>query len=154
MWASFELLRVVCTTDSEFSGIDKLSLPVTTRVVAQARRNRPLTPEPKALNGVRSRERIRVEHAIGHRKPYRVASETYRGHDDRYDETMAVAVVAGLVNLRVYDRIEPRQGSTFSPGSPLFPRRRAEPARPISRRLNPYRATGLQTVLAQTSFGP
>lgn len=108
VWASFAQLRVVCTTDSGFSGIDKLALPVTTRVVEQARRHRPLTPEQKALNRVRSRARIRVEHAIGHRKQYRVASEIYRGRDERYDETMNV--VAGLVNLRVYDRIEARTG--------------------------------------------
>jgi hypothetical protein len=106
--ASFERLRVVCTTDSGFTGIEKLSLPCTTRVVARARRNHPLSPEQEVLNRVRSRERIRVEHAIGHRKRYRVASEVYRNRDGDYDGAMDV--VAGLVNLRVYDRIEEQTG--------------------------------------------
>jgi hypothetical protein len=106
--ASFAWLRVTCTTDSGFSGIERLSLPVTTRVVAQARRDRPLTPEQRVLNRVRSRARIRVEHAIGHRKRYRIASSVYRNRDGDYDGAMDV--VAGLVNLRVYDRIEERTG--------------------------------------------
>lgn len=108
LWESVERLRVTCYADSGFSGIETLSLPATTRVTAQARRNRPLTPEQKALNRVRSRVRIRVEHAIGHRKRYRVASSVYRGSDATYDGAMTV--VAGLVNLGVYDRIKAQTG--------------------------------------------
>ena len=108
LWASVERLRVVCYADSGFSGIEKLSLPATTRVTAQARRDRPLTAEQKTLNRVRSQVRIRVEHAIGHRKQYRVASGIYRGADATYDRTMNV--VAGLVNLRQYDRIKSQTG--------------------------------------------
>jgi hypothetical protein len=108
LWSSVEPLRVTCYADSGFSGIDKLSLPATTRVSAQARRNRPLTPEQKVLNRVRSQVRIKVEHAIGHRKRYRVASSVYRGADGTYDGVMNV--VAGLVNLRVYDQIKLRTG--------------------------------------------
>lgn len=104
----FEGLRVVCTTDSGFTGIEKLSLPITTRVVERARRNHPLSPEQKVLNRVRSRQRIRVEHAIGHRKQYRIASSVYRNRDEHYDGAMNV--VAGLVNLRVYDRIAQQTG--------------------------------------------
>ena len=106
LWSAVERLRVVCYADSGFSGIETLSLPATTRVVAQARRNRPLTAEQKTLNRVRSQVRIRVEHAIGHRKRYRVASSLYRGSDASYDGAMNV--VAGLVNLGVYDRIKVR----------------------------------------------
>lgn len=108
LWSALERLRVTCYADSGFSGIEKLSLPATTRVVAQARRTRPLTAEQKVLNRVRSQVRIRVEHTIGHRKRYRVASSVYRGSDATYDGAMTV--VAGLVNLRQYDRIKTRTG--------------------------------------------
>ncbi len=108
LWASIEHLRVTCYGDSGFSGMDALSLPATTRVTAQARRNHPLTAEQKTLNRVRSQVRIQVEHTIGHRKRYRVASSIYRGSDASYDGVMNV--VAGLVNLRQYDRIEAQTG--------------------------------------------
>lgn len=101
-------LRVVATTDSGFTGIDKLSLPCATRVVERARRGHPLTPEQKVLNRVRSRERIQVEHTIGRRKKYRIASGVYRGADEDYDGAMNV--VGGLVNLRAYDRIAQQTG--------------------------------------------
>lgn len=101
-------LRVVATTDSGFTGIDKLSLPIPTRLVQRARRNHPLTPEQKVLNRVRSRERIQVEHTIGRRKKYRIASGVYRNADADYDGAMNV--VGGLVNLRAYDRIACQTG--------------------------------------------
>ena len=81
---------------------------MTTRVVERARRNHPLSPEQKVLNRVRSRERIRVEHIIGHRKKYRIASLVYRNADQDYDGAMNV--VGGLVNLRAYDRIAQETG--------------------------------------------
>ena len=101
-------LRVVATTDSGFTGIEKLSLPISTRLVQRARRNHPLSPEQKVLNRVRSRERIQIEHTIGRRKKYRIASAVYRNADADYDEAMNV--VGGLVNLRAYDRIACQTG--------------------------------------------
>ena len=103
MFEQLRSLRVVGTTDSGFTGIDKLSLPMTTRVVERARRGHSLTPAQKLLNRVRSRERIQVEHTIGRRKKYRIASAVYRNADRDYDGAMNV--VGGLVNLRAYDRI-------------------------------------------------
>ena len=108
LFEQLRALRVVATTDSGFTGIDKLSLPMTTRVVERARRNHPLTPAQKVLNRVRSRERIQVEHTIGRRKKYRIASAVYRNADADYDPTMNV--VGGLVNLRAYDRIASQTG--------------------------------------------
>ena len=101
-------LRIVGTTDSGFTGIDKLSLPISTRIVERARRGHPLTPEQKVLNRVRSRERIQVEHTIGRRKKYRIASGVYRNADQDYDGAMNI--VGGLVNLRAYDRIASETG--------------------------------------------
>lgn len=108
MLEQFGALRVVATTDSGFTGIDKLSLPISTRVVERARRGHPLTLEQKVLNRVRSRERIEVEHTIGRRKKYRIASDVYRNRDQHYDAVMNV--VGGLVNLRAYDRIASQTG--------------------------------------------
>ena len=108
MFEQLRSLRVVGTTDSGFTGIDKLSLPMTIRVVERARRNHPLSPAQKVLNRVRSRERIKVEHTIGHRKKYRIASLVYRNADQDYDGVMNV--VGGLVNLRAYDRIAQETG--------------------------------------------
>ena len=104
----FRALRIVATADSGFTGIDKLSLPMSTRLVERARRGHPLTSEQKILNRVRSRERVRVEHTIGRRKQYRIASQLYRNADQIYDRVMHV--VAGLVNLRAYDRIAGQTG--------------------------------------------
>ena len=64
--------------------------------------------EQKVLNRVRSRERIKVEHMIGQRKKYRIASLVYRNADADYDGAMNV--VGGLVNLRAYDRIAHQTG--------------------------------------------
>lgn len=108
MLEQFGALRVVATTDSGFTGIERLSLPCSTRVVERARRGHPLSPEQKVLNRVRSRERIQVEHTIGRRKKYRIASAVYRNADEHYDGAMEV--VAGLVNLRAYDRIAAATG--------------------------------------------
>ena len=108
MLEQFRALRVVATTDSGFTGIDKLSLPISTRVVERARRGHRLSPEQKVLNHVRSRERIQIEHTIGRRKKYRIASAVYRNRDADYDEAMNV--VGGLVNLRAYDRIAQHTG--------------------------------------------
>ena len=108
MFDRLRALRVVATTDSGFTGIDKLSLPISMRVVERARRGHPLTSEQKVLNRVRSRERIQVEHTIGRRKKYRIASLVYRNAEADYDPTMNV--VGGLVNLRAYDRIARETG--------------------------------------------
>jgi hypothetical protein len=108
MLEQFRALRVVVTTDSGFTGIEKLSLPISTRVVERARRGHPLSTEQKVLNRVRSRERIQVEHTIGRRKKYRIASAVYRNADEDYDGAMNV--VGGLVNLRAYVRIAQQTG--------------------------------------------
>jgi len=108
MLEQFRGLGVVATTDRGFTGISDLSLPITTRVVERSRRNHPLTVEQKVLNRVRSRERIQVEHTMGRRKKYRIASSVYRNADQYYDGVMNL--VGGLVNLRAYDRIAEKTG--------------------------------------------
>lgn len=100
--------RATCYLDSGFQGIADLALPVTLRLIDRARRNHPLTAAQQAINRLRSQTRIRGEHTIARRKKYRIAAEEYRNRDDRYDQTMTL--VAGLVNLRAYERIFQRTG--------------------------------------------
>ncbi|MBI4550759.1 MAG: transposase [Candidatus Latescibacteria bacterium] len=95
--------RVSLYGDSGFQGMADLGLPVEVRLMARARRNHPLTTEQQQLNRLRSHTRVRIEHTLSRRKKYRIAAEEYRNRDRDYDPTMNL--VAGLVNLRAYDRI-------------------------------------------------
>jgi len=106
--AEFKDYRVTIYGDSGFDGMRALRLPVTVRLNERARRNHPLTRDQKKLNRLRSATRIEIEHTFSRRKKYRIAAETYRNCDEDYDSTMSV--VAGLVNLRAYDRIFQRTG--------------------------------------------
>lgn len=61
-------------------------------------RNAELTETQKAENRTKASERIRVEHAIGGMKRYRILSERLRVHDnDIYDDILCVC--AGLWNF-------------------------------------------------------
>lgn len=51
---------------------------------------------------------IKIEHTFSRRKKYQIAALIYRNRDEDYDRTMNI--VAGLVNLRAYDRIFQRTG--------------------------------------------
>lgn len=104
----FKDYRVTLYGDSGFDGMKAMGLPVTVRLNEKARRNHPLTREQKKLNRLRSSTRIRVEHIFSRRKKYGIASDIYRNRDEDYDQTMNI--VAGLVNLRAYDRIFQRTG--------------------------------------------
>ncbi len=107
----FEGFRVTGYVDGGFQGIKDLNLPIDIKQVERARRNHPLTPYQKQINHLRSQKRIAVEHTISRRKKYRIADHTYRNHDDLYDKAMSI--VAGLVNLRAYERIEKMTGLTI-----------------------------------------
>jgi hypothetical protein len=94
--------------DSGFQGMQGMGLPVEVRLVERGRRNHPLKREQKKLNSLRSSTRVKIEHTISRRKKYRIAGEEYRNRDEDYDQTMAI--IAGLVNLRAYERIFQRTG--------------------------------------------
>ncbi len=104
----FTAYRVTLYGDSGFDGMVDLGLPVTVRLNEKARRNHPLSREQKKLNRLRSATRIEIEHTFSRRKKYRIASDIYRNRDEDYDQAMNV--VAGLVNLRAYERIFQRTG--------------------------------------------
>lgn len=99
----FQQQRVSLYGDSGFQGMQEMDLGVEVRLIQRARRNHPLTRDEKKLNQLRSSTRVKVEHTIGRRKKYRIASEEYRNRDRDYDQTMNI--VAGLVNLRAYERV-------------------------------------------------
>jgi len=94
--------------DSGFQGMQDMKLPVEVRLIQRARRNHPLNRDEKKLNKLRSSTRVKVEHTISRRKKYRIAAEEYRNRDSDYDQTMGI--VAGLVNLRAYERVFQRTG--------------------------------------------
>jgi hypothetical protein len=100
--------RVTVYGDSGFDGMKDLGLPVEVRLNEKARRNHPLTREQKKLNRLRSSTRIEIEHTFSRRKKYQIASDIYRNRDEDYDQAMNI--VAGLVNLRAYERIFQRTG--------------------------------------------
>ena len=104
----FKDYRVTLYGDSGFDGMSRMGLPVTVRLNERARRGSPLTREQRKLNRLRSRTRIEIEHTLSRRKKYQIAAEVYRNRDEDYDRTMNI--VAGLVNLRAYDRIFQRTG--------------------------------------------
>src|SRR5215211_4572190 len=104
----FKDYRVTMYGDSGFDGMGDMNLPLTVRLNERARRNHPLTRKQKELNRLRSSTRIKIEHTFSRRKKYGIASDIYRNRDEDYDQTMNI--VAGLVNLRAYDRIFQRTG--------------------------------------------
>jgi len=104
----FRDYRVTMYGDSGFDGMSAMGLPVEVRLNEKARRNHPLTREQKKLNRLRSSTRIEIEHTFSRRKKYQIAADIYRNRDEDYDQTMNV--VAGLVNLRAYERIFHRTG--------------------------------------------
>ena len=100
--------RASLSGDSGFQGMEAMGLPVEVRLLQRARRNHPLTREQKSLNRLRASQRVKIEHTLSRRKKYRIASEEYRNRDQEYDPTMTI--VAGLVNLRAYERIFQKTG--------------------------------------------
>jgi len=100
--------RVSMYGDSGFQGMADMSLPLEIRLIERARRNHPLSRDQKKLNSLRSSMRVKIEHTISRRKKYRIAGEQYRNRDEDYDQRMNI--VAGLVNLRAYERVFQRAG--------------------------------------------
>lgn len=98
-YKEFKEHRASLYGDSGCQGMPEMDLGIEVRLIQRARSNHALTRDEKKLNQLRSSTRVKVEHTIGRRKKYRLASEEYRNRDSDYDQTMNP--VAGLVNLRV-----------------------------------------------------
>jgi hypothetical protein len=104
----FASMRASLYGDSGFQGMGEMGLPVEVRLIQRARRNHPLSRDQKKLNLLRSSTRVKIEHTFSRRKKYRIAGEEYRNRDEDYDQTMNI--VAGLMNLRAYERVFQRTG--------------------------------------------
>ena len=104
----FGSIRASLYGDSGFQGMAEMGLPVEVRLIERARRNHPLSRDQKKLNQLRSSMRVKIEHTFSRRKKYRIAGEQYRNRDEDYDQTMNI--VAGLMNLRAYERVFQRTG--------------------------------------------
>lgn len=109
----FDGLNIKTYVDSGFQGINNLELPknIEIRQIHKGFRNNPLTNNQKAINKLRGSIRVKIEHAIGREKKYKIASDIYRNPDKDYDSIMNI--VAGLVNLRFIDNINQTTGGNF-----------------------------------------
>ena len=86
--------------DTGFQGVQKDRSPGKIHMPSKASKNKPLTEEQKQNNHVIGSFRVVVEHAIGHMKISRAASDTWRGKKGGLDDTVNL-IAAGLWNFRL-----------------------------------------------------
>lgn len=86
-------------TDTGFEGIDKLRDDVVIRKPKKKRKNRKLNGGEKLGNHLISSERVKVEHAIGGMKRFRIVSDIFRGISHSMNTTFEIA--CGLWNLHI-----------------------------------------------------
>lgn len=84
--------------DSGYQGADKEGEGRDIRLPDKATKLRPLTEAQKAANRALSKVRVRVEHALGRLKCFRILSDRFRHRLSSYDEIFDT--VAGLVNFK------------------------------------------------------
>lgn len=95
--------EVEALLDSGYQGVQKDHPERKIHLPKKATKLHPLGEEAKALNRALSSERVRVEHAIGRLKFFKILSERFRHALDSYDEIFSV--VAGLVNFMRIERL-------------------------------------------------
>ena len=89
--------EVEVLADSGYQGAEKLSEGQKIRLPVKATKLRALSESQKAANRALSKVRVRVEHAIGRLKCFRILSDRFRHRLSSYDEIFDT--VAGLVNF-------------------------------------------------------
>jgi hypothetical protein len=89
-------------TDTGFEGIDKLREDLKIRKPKKKPRHRKLNGGEKLGNRLISRERVKVEHAIGGIKRFRIVSQIFRGINHSMDTVFEIA--CGLWNYIVKKR--------------------------------------------------
>ena len=92
----------ICLVDSGYQGLDKLH--ANTLGPYKARRGRPLERWQKRFNRSLARMRVKVEHAIGALKRFRILAERYRGRRRRFG--LRFNLIAGLHNHMLALRFE------------------------------------------------
>lgn len=85
--------------DTGFEGIDKLDDKLNIRKPKKKPRSRKLNGGEKRGNRIISSERVKVEHAIGGIKKFKIASSIYRGISTPMD--IAIQVACGLWNFHI-----------------------------------------------------
>jgi hypothetical protein len=96
-----ELLSVRCPVyiDTGFEGIKKLCPKANIKKPKKKPKRRKLNGGEKLGNRIISRERVKVEHAIGGMKKFKISSQAFRGITFSMSEVFKVT--AGLWNLHV-----------------------------------------------------
>lgn len=88
--------------DTGFEGINKLCPDCKIKKPKKKTKNKKLNGGEKLGNRLISRERVKVEHAIGGVKKYKIASSNFRGINQSMDDILKVA--CSLWNLHVYEK--------------------------------------------------
>lgn len=91
--------KIPVYTDTGFEGIDKLRDNITIRKPKKKRMKRKLNGGEKLGNRLISRERVKVEHAIGGIKRFKIVSSIFRGITHSMNTTMEIA--CGLWNYHI-----------------------------------------------------
>ena len=85
--------------DTGFEGVDNLGNDLNFKKPKKKKRGRKLNGGEKLGNRIISKERVKVEHAIGGMKTFRIVSSKFRGITRSMDRTFQIA--AGLWNLKL-----------------------------------------------------
>ena len=85
--------------DTGFEGINSLSDDIVIRKPKKKRKNKKLNGGERLGNRLISRERVKVEHAIGGLKKFKIVSAIFRGITQSMDKIMEIA--CGLWNFHI-----------------------------------------------------
>ena len=86
-------------TDTGFEGINRLRDDINIRKPKKKRKKRKLNGGEKLGNRLISKERVKVEHAIGGIKKFKIASAIFRGITHCMNKTMQIT--CGLWNFHI-----------------------------------------------------
>ena len=95
--------EVTVLADSGYQGAQNGQPAGKVQLPKKATKLHPLSQEEKASNRALSQVRVKVEHAIGRMKHFKILSERFRHRLSSYDDTFSV--VAGLVNFMRIERL-------------------------------------------------
>ena len=90
--------KIQCMADSGFQGLKKAMLGADVHHPYRKPPKKELTREQKKYNQALSKQRIKIEHAIGWTKHFERVSDTYNGSLDNFNREFNIA--AGLANFR------------------------------------------------------
>ena len=91
--------KIPIYTDTGFEGIDKLRDDINIRKPKKKRRKKKLNGGERLGNRLISKERVKVEHAIGGVKRFKIVSDIFRGITHCMNTTMEIA--CGLWNYHI-----------------------------------------------------